>query len=104
VALETLRIGQPREILGRIRVEPRLERTAGDVDHALVCPLFDRDLRVGQQPRELDQEAARHDRAFTFDAGFERGAQRELHVGGGEQQAACSNVCGFCTPGIQPLR
>ena len=68
MALEALGVGQPRKIFRRIGVQTRLERATRNVDHAFVRALLDRDLRVGQQPRELDQQPpGHHDRALAFD-------------------------------------
>ena len=59
------------------------------MDHTLVRALLDRDLRVGQQPRQLDEQAAGHnDGALAFDARLERPllAQPPLAVAPSESQ------------------
>ena len=82
-------LGQPREVLGRVRVQA-VGRAAGrDDDHRLVGMVLDRDLAVGQRPRDVEQQAAGNDdRAFAGDVRVERRAQRDLHVGGREMQLA----------------
>jgi hypothetical protein len=54
--------------------------------------MLDRHLVVRQQAHEINEEAARYDdSAVPFDLRLEGRAQRQLHVGRGEVQAA-----GFC--------
>ena len=90
---EALRVEKTREVFRCVGVEPRFECAAGDVNNPFVGALLDRDLRVGKESRQLDQQPARHDdRALTLDPGFQRRAQRELHVGGCQRQTAAFGV------------
>src|SRR5204862_8268506 len=84
---QRVQVGQTREVLRRIRVPSRRGRTTRDAHDAYVGAILDRHLAVRQQTHELDQEPAGHDdRTVAFDLRLERGAQRQLHVGGGEVQ------------------
>ena len=51
--------------------------------------MLDHDLVAREQARDVDERLAGHDdRTVTVDLRRQRGAQRELHVGGGELQVA----------------
>ena len=49
--------------------------------------MLEHDFAVRQQAREVDQKPpGRDDRTLTLDLRFDREAQRELHIGGGQLQ------------------
>ncbi len=78
---------QAREVLGVEDVQAGVVRPGDDLHRALLGPVLDRDVALGQQARELDERLARDDDgAVPFDLGVERRPQRQLHVGGRERQ------------------
>jgi hypothetical protein len=63
-------------------VEPVAGRAGTDLDRGFLELVLKRYLRVGQQPRELEQQAPGHnDRSLHLDLRLERRTQRKLHVG-----------------------
>ena len=64
--LRRVDLRQPREVLGAVRVQSIARGAARDVDGAFVRPMLDLHLRLGEQPREVDEQTPRHDdRAFV---------------------------------------
>ena len=91
LAVDRVQLGvdgrQPWEVLGVEDVQARAVRAGDDLHRALLGPVLDRDVALGEQARELDERLARDDDgAVAFDLGVERRPQRQLHVGGGEGQ------------------
>src|SRR4029079_5795203 len=77
------------KVLRREHIQLRGVAPTRDVRDAVLGPILDRDLSGRQQPREIDEELARDDdRTVALDARSERGAERELHVGGGQLERA----------------
>ena len=66
-------VGQAREVLGRVRVQPVVRRAGRDDDDRLLGTVLDRHLAVGQRARDVEQQPARHDRhAFAGDLRLDR--------------------------------
>ena len=83
-------LGQPREVLGRVRVQPVARRAARRrATHALLGAVLDRDLarRAAGATMSTSSRPGHDDGALALDLRVERRAQRELHVGRGERRA-----------------
>ena len=80
-------LGQTREVLARVGVQP-VGRSACRDDHdRLVRMVLERDLAVRQRARDVEQQpAGNDDRSLVGDLRIDRCAQRDLHVGRGEVQ------------------
>ena len=82
-------LGQTREVLARVGVQPVGRSARRDDHHRLVGMVLERDLAVRQRPGDVEQQpAGNDDRSFVGDLRVDRRSQRDLHVGRGEVQLA----------------
>jgi hypothetical protein len=86
--LHLLDVGKVREVLWVVGVKLVRGRPAGEDDRSLRRPVLQRDVRVREQPHDVDEGLARHDDdALVSHLHVEGGAERKLHVGSGELEA-----------------
>ena len=62
-----LGVGQPREVLGAVRVQPVVRRPGRDLEHALLRPVLDATSLRGAVARCRQQPAGNDDRALALD-------------------------------------
>jgi hypothetical protein len=70
-------------------VDPVARGAARDRDDRLAGEVLDRDLRVRQRARDVEEQTPRdHDLPLAVHVRLERGTEREFHVGGRELELA----------------
>src|SRR5437763_206636 len=86
-------VGQPRKVLGAVRVQPVARRAARDGEYTVLDAMLDLDVRIREQPRDVHEQATGYDhRAVTLDLRLERRAEGELHVRRGKTKLTRRSV------------
>ena len=86
-------VGQPRKVLGAVRVQPVARRAARDCEYAVLDAMLDLDVGIREQPRDVHEQATGYDHgAVALNLRLERRAERELHVRRGKTKLTRRSV------------